>query len=371
MKSRLLPFLTAIFMCLLPVSVCAEDILPAESQISDNNDRVHDLLLEMAQFGAGTIDSVSIHDPLFLALYCSKAADGLSLTLTEYHRQISFPLQAADVPAFQGSPYVYVHHNLPYFDEDPRKITETFESYSELDSLGRCGSAFALIGTETMPTEERGQIGSIKPSGWHTIKYDFIDGKYLYNRCHLIGYQLAGENANPLNLITGTRYLNTIGMLPFENRIADYVHQTGNHVLYRVTPIYEDDNLLANGVLLEAFSMEDRGRGLCFAVFCYNVQPGIEIDYRNGDSWLLGEESPSPESTWTETQSALETTTASTDTDETPNSITYVLNTRSKRFHYPDCESVSQIKEKNKAEYSGTREQLIEEGYQPCGSCKP
>ena len=166
--------------------------------------------------------------------------------------------------------------------------TTAFENYSDLDSLGRCGVAYANICRDIMPTEERGKIGMIKPSGWHTVKYDVIKDRYLYNRCHLIGYQLAGENANPKNLITGTRYLNVEGMLPFENLVADYVNNTGNHVLYRVTPMFSGSNLVANGVLIEAKSVEDNGGGILFNVYCYNVQPGVGINYENGDSWLDG-----------------------------------------------------------------------------------
>ena len=162
----------------------------------------------------------------------------------------------------------------------------TGEVYSELDSLGRCGVAFARVGKDTMPTEERGSIGMIKPSGWHTIKYDIVNGKYLYNRCHLVGYQLTGQNANPKNLITCTRYMNTVGMLEFENKVASYVKKTNNHVLYRVTPIFRNDNLLATGVQIEAESIEDLGKGISFNVFVYNVQQGIEIDYETGDSKL-------------------------------------------------------------------------------------
>lgn len=191
-------------------------------------------------------------------------------------------------PEYFGEPYVVINNNIPYFDSS--EYTEiSFEYYSELDSLGRCGEAYANIGTDIMPTEERENIGSIKPSGWHTVKYDIIDGKYLYNRCHLIGYQLSGENANVNNLITGTRYLNVKGMLPFENITADYITETENHVLYRVTPIFTEDNLVADGVLMEAYSVEDNGDGICFCVFVYNVQPGIEIDYATGDSHLIDE----------------------------------------------------------------------------------
>lgn len=189
-----------------------------------------------------------------------------------------------EIPAYTGDPYCTVNSNTPYFD-DSDMTTEPFETYTELDSLGRCGTAYANICVDLMPTEERGDIGQIKPTGWHTIEYDIVSGKYLYNRCHLIGYQLAGENANEKNLITGTRYMNVEGMLPFENMVADYVQETENHVLYRVTPIFEGDNLVSSGVLMEALSVEDSGGGVCFNVFVYNVQPGITIDYATGDSW--------------------------------------------------------------------------------------
>lgn len=189
-----------------------------------------------------------------------------------------------DIPSYNQSPYVIVNGNIPFFTKD--EITDkAFEYYSEQDELGRCGMVWACIGQEIMPTEERGSIGHVRPAGWHTVKYDVIDGLYLYNRCHLIGYQLAGENDNVNNLITGTRYLNVVGMLPFENQVANYVENTNNHVMYRVTPIYEGDNLVANGVLMEAISVEDEGEGLCYNVFVYNVQPGIVIDYATGESY--------------------------------------------------------------------------------------
>lgn len=191
------------------------------------------------------------------------------------------------IPAYDGKAYVAVNNNEPFF-MDSDMTTTAFENYSDLDSLGRCGVAYANICKDIMPTEERGKIGMIKPSGWHTVKYDVIKDRYLYNRCHLVGYQLAGENANPKNLITGTRYLNVEGMLPFENLVADYVNNTGNHVLYRVTPMFSGSNLVANGVLIEAKSVEDNGGGILFNVYCYNVQPGVGINYENGDSWLDG-----------------------------------------------------------------------------------
>ena len=195
---------------------------------------------------------------------------------------VSYGLE--EVPQYHDMSYVYINDNEPAFNEINYNIKG--ESYSELDSLGRAGSAIAIVSKKTMPTEERGSIGSIKPTGWHTIKYDNIDGKYLYNRCHLIGYQLTGENANEKNLITCTREMNTGIMLEYENMIADYIRSTNNSVLYRVTPIYEKDNLVASGVAMEAISIEDNGKGIKFHIYVYNVQNGITIDYLTGNSYL-------------------------------------------------------------------------------------
>lgn len=265
------------------------------------------------------------------------------------------------VGTYSGNPYIAINNNVPYFTDSDMTRTDAFETYSNLDSLGRCGVAYANICNELMPTEERGEIGSIKPSGWHTANYhEYIDGNYLYNRCHLIGYQLSGENANEKNLITGTRYLNVQGMLPFENEVADYVESIGNHVLYRVTPIFEGNNLVASGVLMEAYSVEDQGKGVMFNVYCYNVQPGIVIDYATGDSQL------SSDATFIQNQ---EVTTESSGTQT--EAADYVLNTNTKRFHYPDCKSVTDMKEKNKQYYHGSREDLINQGYKACGNCRP
>lgn len=195
----------------------------------------------------------------------------------------STSISIEEIPEYSGEPYVVINDNIPGFSET--EITDqSFEQYNELDSLGRCGTAIASIGRDLMPTEERSSIGQVKPTGWHTVKYDNVDGKYLYNRCHLIGYQLTAENANQLNLITGTRYMNVDGMLPFENMVADYIKETGHHVLYRVTPVFDGDNLLASGVQMEALSVEDNGEGISYNVFVYNVQPGINIDYVTGES---------------------------------------------------------------------------------------
>ncbi len=188
-----------------------------------------------------------------------------------------------EVPAYNGLPYVEINNNRPYF-KDYELIEGAFEYYSNLDNLGRCDVVMASINKELMPTEKRGNISSVKPTGWINNPYDFVDGKYLYNRCHLIGFQLTGENANKRNLITGTRYMNVDGMLPFENKIDDYIDRTGNNVVYRVTPVFTNGNLLADGVLLEAYSVEDNGKGICFCVFCYNVQPNVIIDYKSGEN---------------------------------------------------------------------------------------
>lgn len=270
--------------------------------------------------------------------------------------------------------YKILNGNEPDFREE-EKTTEAFEAYSSFDSLGRCGVAYANICREIMPTEERGEIGMIKPSGWHTIKYDCVDGKYLYNRCHLIGYQLAGENANERNLITGTRYMNVEGMLPFENQVADYVQKTGNHVLYRVTPVFQGNNLVADGVEMEAFSVEDNGEGVKFHVFVYNIQPGVEIDYVTGDSWLAGEqkvEELQENDADVESEHAQQQSSDSDKQDsDTAQQATYILNTNTHKFHYPTCSSVDDMKEKNKKEFHGSRDEAIAQGYVPCKRCNP
>lgn len=251
------------------------------------------------------------------------------------------------IPAYDGSPWVELNQNTPNFDPDAL-TQEAFEEYGPLDSLGRCTTAWANVCQELMPTEDRESISSVTPTGWINREYD---GEYLYNRCHLIGFQLTGENANEQNLITGTRYLNVEGMLPFENMVADYVKETGNHVLYRVTPIFDGDNLVASGVEMEAQSVEDQGEGICFHVYCYNVQPGVTIDYATGESWPEGTEQP--------------------DAGQSGAGQHYVLNTSSMKFHLPDCPGVSNMSEQNKQEYTGSREELIARGYSPCGTCDP
>lgn len=262
------------------------------------------------------------------------------------------------VEEFQAdTPWIVLNGNIPDFTKSDM-TTEAFETYSELDSLGRCGVAYANICQELMPTEERESISEVKPSGWINKDYgDLVDGGYLYNRCHLIGFQLAGENANEQNLITGTRYMNIEGMLPFENMVADYVDETDNHVLYRVTPIYDGDDLVASGVQMEGYSVEDNGEGICFNIYAYNAQPGIAIDYATGESWL------------DESVGVMEGESPSTSGESIV--VDYVLNTNSMKFHEPDCASVEDMSSKNRQDYTGTREDLIAQGYSPCGACNP
>lgn len=261
------------------------------------------------------------------------------------------------IPAYDGRAYVAVNNNEPFFT-DSDMTTTAFENYSDLDSLGRCGVAYANICKDIMPTEERGKIGMIKPSGWHTVKYDVIKDRYLYNRCHLIGYQLAGENANSKNLITGTRYLNVEGMLPFENLVADYVNNTGNHVLYRVTPMFSGSNLVANGVLIEAKSVEDNGGGILFNVYCYNVQPGVGINYENGDSWLDG--------TTGIASSGSDSSAAENSAADSSNSETMVhITATGKKYHRAGCRTLK------KSDTEVTLDEAKSMGLSPCGICNP
>ena len=290
-----------------------------------------------------------------------------------------------DIPEYKRSAYVEINGGDPFFSDN--EITDdAFEKYSPLDALGRCGVAFACLGIELMPTEERGEIASVTPSGWeyngisNNNTYDFVENGYVYNRCHLIGFQLAGENDNEKNLITGTRYLNIEGMLPFENEIADYMEATRNHVMYRVTPIFSGLDYVARGVLMEGYSVEDNGRGISFCIYAYNVQPGVTIDYFTGVNVANGD--PLPEID-TENDNRNEITDGGSqskpedDKDDgkvqgKPGEIlTYVLNTKSEKFHYPDRYCSDSIKEENRELFTGTREELIEMGYDPCGTCRP
>lgn len=261
-------------------------------------------------------------------------------------------IDLSELPVYSGSPFIVINNNQPEFNES-ELTTAGYEKYSSLDILGRCGVAIASCGKEIMPSEdeERGSISSVKPSGWVQAQYDFVSGKYLYNRCHLIGWQLSAENANKSNLITGTRYMNTEGMLPFENMVADYIRETDNHVAYRITPIYSGDELVCRGVQMEAYSIEDEGEGICFNVYCFNVQPGVDINYATGSS------------------TPADSTESTPDAENGESAQSYVLNTSSKKIHLPDCSSVSNISPSNKKDHTGDIDPLLESGYSLCGSC--
>lgn len=291
------------------------------------------------------------------------------------------------VPEYTGSASVAINNNVPFFNADEKAAgTSSFETYSELDDLRRCGTAYTCIGKDIMPTEERGQIGMVKPTGWHTVKYDCVDGKYLYNRCHLIAYCLAGENANEKNLITGTRYLNIEGMLPYETLTAKYMdNNPDNHVLYRVTPVFIGNELVARGVLMEGYSVEDNGAGVNFCVFCYNAQPDVEINYTDGESsqkdstdkdtgftGYTNKDSSSSSSTdkGSNTNSSANKDTGFTGyTDE--NTSSYVVNISSKKFHKADCKNADKISDKNKEIVNESRDELISNGYEPSKCCNP
>ena len=267
--------------------------------------------------------------------------------LSENIPALSVGFDLSSVPEFSGDPFVIIGDGVPDFKTD-ELAHESYEYYGELDSLGRCTAAAACLGSDLMPNEKRESISRVKPSGWHSVKYDCVDGGNLYNRCHLIGFQLTGENANERNLITGTRFMNTEGMLPFENMTADFIKETDMHVMYRVTPIFEGNDLVARGVHMEAISVEDSGAGICFDVFVYNCQPGIEINYSDGESREIA-----------------------SDSDTADEEISYIINLSSRRFHIPSCASAADIAQSNRMEYSGGRQELIDQGYVPCGRCKP
>ena len=378
MKRRKISIFLSLILCLSLLSACgATTNVPAfdsnrniafektrqenhtkglDSTISENGEPTSDVVPEKD-------DSVSVK-----AQPSQPKRNAKENSLSTEAPDISF----SSIVEYTDKPYVAVNGNVPYFTES-ELTDQSYEYYSDLDALGRCGTACASIGQDLMPTESRGSIGMVKPTGWHTVRYDdLVDGKYLYNRCHLIGYQLTGENANTKNLITGTRYLNIEGMLPFENMVADYIQETNNHVLYRVTPIFEGNNLLANGVLMEGYSVEDKGAGVSYCVFAYNVQPGIEIDYATGESKLADGAQHEEQKTATVTPTpSPEPEKQEPVTGSEASQADYILNTNTKKFHYPTCSSVNDMKEKNKQEFFGTRDETIALGYSPCGRCKP
>jgi DNA-entry nuclease len=380
MKSRILSCFLIFALCISTLSACGSDTAPSDHspssslqvEISDLQDSTPGETEE--RDGFESLDSASCKGDTVPSQSDAPSASQGQQTESSAPAEIttasSFSL--SDVPAYSGKAYTSVNGNVPYFTA-AELTTTSFETYSDLDTLGRCGVTYACIGQDLMPTKERGSIGMVKPTGWHTVRYDdLVDGKYLYNRCHLIGYQLTGENANTQNLITGTRYLNIEGMLPFENMVADYIQETNNHVLYRVTPIFEGNNLLANGVLMEGYSVEDKGAGVSYCVFAYNVQPGIEIDYATGESKLADGAQQEEQKTATVTPTpSPEPEKQEPVTGSEASQADYILNTNTKKFHYPTCSSVNDMKEKNKQEFFGTRDETIALGYSPCGRCKP
>ena len=268
-----------------------------------------------------------------------------------------------NIPAYSGDDYIILNNNIPNFSESDLTTT-SFEEYAPLEDVGRCGVAYSNIGTDIMPTEKRESISSVKPSGWHSVKYDIVEGKYLYNRSHLIGYQLTAENANDRNLITGTRYFNATLMLPYENMVADYIKETNNHVLYRVTPVFEGNNLVATGVQMEAKSVEDNGEGIEFNVFVYNVQPGITIDYATGDSALSGEEitNTSSSSNSNNTSNNSSNTTSSNNTTSTEE-IIIRGNSKSKIYHCPGQRDYENMADSDYLVNFNSEEEAISAGY--------
>ena len=281
-------------------------------------------------------------------------------------------------PATDSGDYVEIDNNTPSFTADDA-TTEAFQSFSQLDRLGRCGTAYACLGPETLPTDARGDISEVHPSGWVQNFYDFIEDESLYNRSHLIAHCLSGQNANERNLITGTRHFNADVMEPIEAMVLDYIEQTGNHVLYRVTPVFESDDLVARGVQIEALSMEDGGQGVSLNVYLRNAQPGVAIDYATGDNWADGTaaqsswstSAPASAATLAPISAAVASVEGADNTAETPSTPTYVVNKNTGKFHYPSCSSVSKIKAKNRMDSDKTRDELIAEGYVPCKNCNP
>lgn len=278
LRPLIIGILFVVFCCIIPTAQ------PGQSDIVDEISTETEV--QVAEISETETQETETQETLITESESELTTEIETAAIAQTQPSTEITLSIDSIPAYSGKPYITINDNVPKFLDSDLSIS-SYEYYSDLDELGRCGVAYACVGTDLMSTEERENIGSVKPTGWHTIKYNVVDGNYLYNRCHLIGYQLSGENANIKNLITGTRYLNVDGMLPFENMVADYVKETNNHVMYRVSPIFEGNNLLVSGVQIEAKSVEDNGEGILFNVYCYNVQPNIEINYATGDSSLI------------------------------------------------------------------------------------
>lgn len=320
---------------------------------------------------------------LIVAMLCALALAGCSGGSGGQPSDDAISLE--DIPAYSGTPYVEINDNIPDFTVEELSAKPGTEEYGKLDSLGRCTETFANVGLETMPTEKRGDISEIHPTGWKQNFYPFVEQEALYNRSHLIGYQLTAENANERNLITGTRYMNADGMEPFESMIAQYVKRSKNHVIYRVVPVFEGSNLLASGVHMVAQSVEDKGRGISFNIYCYNVQPGVGIDYKTGKNWSdkssntgLTNNNPynssngyKPSSSSSYNSGSNGGSSANSSNASKGQVMTYVLNTSSMKFHLPACQGVQNMSASNKKTVKDTRDNLVKQGYAPCGSCNP
>ena len=347
-KSRLLALLLAVMMVTAACAGTIDETLGTDSSAASIETTVSTTETTAATESAQTSDTAAETTD---AVTTDTESDTESQSYYNPENLCTSAIDLSLIPAYSDTPYAVVNDNKPFFTE--AEITAVgFESYAALDALGRCGAAIACCGKEIMPApgEERGSISSVKPTGWIQAQYICVSGQALYNRCHLIAWQLSAENANTKNLISGTRYMNADGMIPFENMVADYIKETGNHVMYRVTPIFEGTNLLASGVQLEAYSVEDGGEGVCFNVYCYNVQPFIVINYATGSSYF--------------DEAAFEA--AKPDPDEIG---FYILNKNTKKIHYPTCNSVTQMSDKNRQEYTGTLNDLKAQGYVTCGNC--
>lgn len=374
MKRKILSIVVLILLVCFVLTSCDTSSLGKDTNSSSSTKEVSSNISSKADITKSTVKSKKTNNSSSKKNTKRKTASSSTNSVKKKTKKKKVKVSnilLSTIPKYSGSPYTEVNGNKPQFTST--EISKSsYEYYTDLDSLGRCGTAVACVGTDIMPTEERGTIGQVKPSGWHTVKYDCVNGKYLYNRCHLIGYQLTGENANPKNLITGTRYLNIEGMLPFENMVADYVKETDNHVMYRVTPIFKGNNLLASGVQMEGYSVEDKGEGISFNVYAYNVQPNIKIDYATGDSTYNGV-SAQPTTQKPKVKKKVQpTTTYSYNAGSSNNeSSTYILNANSKKFHVPSCSAVSRMKDSNKQAYTGSRSSLISQGYDPCKICNP
>ena len=348
-KRILLPFLAALLLLAAGNAGCAR--MPN--------------FLPHTQSASGSA-SASASEPVFGSASGLSSDSGLPLSFPVFHSASSAAFDPSQIPPWSDKPWVEVNGNKPFFTEE-ELTTQSFEEYGELDSLGRCTGAFACAGPDLMPEGERESIRDIRPTGWHFVKYAGIDGNFLYNRCHLIAYGLTGENANERNLITGTRYMNTAGMNDFENETIAYIRRTGNHVMYRVTPVFQGDNLVASGVLMEGLSVENPGLrpAICFCIYAYNVQPGVTINYADGESTgaLFTGTEPA--------NSANQNAPRQGEFIEPAADVTYVININSGKFHRPDCSSVRDMRQHNRRDFTGTREELLDRGYIPCGKCRP